>query len=133
MLELFNATRNDYSGGTWEQLCRNFVAAKNIDGVVYKMASRWWGNYYDEERKRYCQAELDVVAESFDGQHIFIGECKWKDEVNVREELLRLKTIAKGLSFAKGHTIHYGLFLKEPPTHSENVAVFYPDDVMTSL
>lgn len=133
VLELFDATRNDYTSETWEQLCRNHVAARSIDGVVYKMALRWWGNYFDEERKQYCKAELDVVAESFDGQHLFIGECKWKEEVNVREELLRLKTIAKGLPFVKGHTIHYGLFLKEPTTHSENVTVFYPDDVMTSL
>lgn len=133
VLDLFNATQNDYTSGTWEELCRNYVTAKSIDGIVYKMASRWWGSYFYEERKQHCQAELDVVAESFDGRHLFIGECKWQEEVDVRKELLRLETIAKGLSFAKGHVIHYGLFLKEPTTHSENVTVFYPDDVMTSL
>ena len=58
-----------------------------------------------------------------------MGECKWQEHIDAKEELNRLQTIAKGLPYAKNHEIHYGLFLKEPPKHSDVVRIFYPDEV----
>ena len=103
---------------------------------MYQMASRWWGSYYNEEKGQYLPVELDVVAESFDGKHLFLGECKWQNgsqAIDAKEELERLQTIAKGLPFAKGHEIHYGLFLREVPKHPEVTKIYYPNDVLAKV
>ena len=57
---------------------------------------------------------------------------KWlKPHLYVQKELHRLQTITKGLPFAKGHDIHYGLFLKETPKHPDAARVYYPSDVFS--
>ena len=127
VLNVFKQAENDYVSRAWEELCRNYISTQGIDGIMFQMASRWWGSYYNEEKQQYLPVELDVVAESFDGKHLFLGECKWKEHIDAKEELIRLQTIAKGLPLAKNHEIHYGLFLKEPPKHSDMVTIFYPD------
>lgn len=64
----------------WEHLCRQYVSGNIIDGIVYNMASRWWGKIFTEENKEGAMVELDVVAESIDRKHILIGECKWTNK-----------------------------------------------------
>ena len=130
VLNVLAKTETDYVGQVWEGLCRNHISANGLDGIMYQKASRWWGNYYNEEKGKYLPVELDVVAESFDGKHLFLGECKWQEHIDAKEELTRLQTIVKGLPFAKNHEIHYGLFLKERPKHSEVTKIYYPSDVL---
>ena len=131
VLNVFKKAENDYVSRVWEELCRNHISTYGVDGVVFQMASRWWGSYFDEEKQRYLPVELDVVAESFDGKHLFLGECKWQGQVDVKEEMTRLETIAKGLPFAKDREIHYGLFLRENPQHfAGDVRIYCPDDVL---
>lgn len=132
VINVFAKTENDYVGQIWEELCRNYVSANGINGILFQKASRWWGNYFDEEKKQYIPVELDVVAESFDGKHLFIGECKWQEHVNAHEEFMRLQTIAKGLPFVKTHKIHYGLFLKKMVNHPNNIPIYYPNDILTN-
>ena len=133
VLNVFKHSENDYVSQTWEELCRNYVSANGIDGVIYQMASRWWGCYYDETKKQHISIELDVVAESFDHKHLFLGECKWQEHIDAKEEMERLHAIAKGLPFAKDHEVHYALFLKEPPKHPDAIKTYYPSDIMKKL
>ena len=133
VLDVFAKTENDYTSQAWEELCRNYISAHGLDGIMFQMASRWWGCYYNEEKNQYQPVELDVVAESFDGKHLFLGECKWQEHIDAKEELVRLQTIAKGLPFAKDHKIHYGLFVRETPKHPEAAKLYYPDDVLVKL
>lgn len=132
VLTVFKNAENDYVSRAWEELCRNHISAYGMDGIIYQMASRWWGSYYNEEKQQYLPVELDVVAESFDGKHLFIGECKWQEHIDAMEELSRLQTIAKGLPFTKDHEIHLGLFLKEKPINPE-AAIYYPEDIMAII
>ena len=131
VLLLFKKSENDYVSQAWEELCRNYISTQGFDDILFQKASRWWGSYYHEEEQQYLPVELDVVAESFDGKHLFIGECKWQEHINADEEFARLHTIAQGLPFAKNHEIHYGLFLKELTTHHDTVRVLYPHDILT--
>ena len=131
ILDVFAKEENSYVSQAWEELCRNYVSGHGVDGVMFQMASRWWGSYFNEEKNQHLPVELDVVAESFDGKHLFIGECKWQEQIDAQEELRRLQTIANGLAFAKGHAIHYGLFLKEMPKHPDAVRAYYPSDVLS--
>ena len=98
--------------------------------IMYQMARRWWGSYYNEEKQQYIPVELDIIAESFDGKHLLLGECKWQEHIDAKEELTRLQTIANGLPFSKGHEIHYALFLRETPKNPDVAKIYYPDDVM---
>lgn len=133
VLTVFKNAENDYVSRAWEELCRNHISAYGMDGIIYQMASRWWGSYYNEEKQQYMPVELDVVAESFDGKHLFIGECKWQEHIDAMEELSRLQTIAKGLPFTKDHEIHLGLFLKEKPINPEAATIYYPEDIMAII
>ena len=133
VLTVFKNAENDYVSRAWEELCRNHISAYGMDGIIYQMASRWWGSYYNEEKQQYLPVELDVVAESFDGKHLFIGECKWQEHIDAKEELSRLQTIAKGLPFTKDHEIHLGLFLKEKPINPEAATIYYPEDIMAII
>ena len=130
VLNVFKNGENDYVSRTWEELCRNHITAHGLDGIMYQMASRWWGSYYNEEKQQYLPVELDVVAESFDGKHLFLGECKWQEHIDAKEELSRLQTIVKGLPFTKDHEIHLGLFLKEIPQNPEVAMIYYPENIM---
>lgn len=71
-----------------------------------------------------------MVAESFDGKHLFLGECKWQEHIDAKTELARLQTIAKGLPFAKDHELHYALFLREIPKNPDAVRLLYPEEVL---
>ena len=133
VLTVFKNAENDYVSRAWEELCRNHISAYGMDGIIYQMASRWWGSYYNEEKQQYLPVELDVVAESFDGKHLFIGECKWQEHIDAMEELSRLQTIAKGLPFTKDHEHHLGLFLKEKPINPEAATIYYPEDIMAII
>ena len=130
VLNVFKNGENDYVSKTWEELCRNHISAHGLDGIMYQMASRWWGSYFNEEKQQYLPVELDVVAESFDGKHLFLGECKWQEHIDAKEELSRLQTIVKGLPFTKDHEIHLGLFLKEIPQNPEVATIYYPENIM---
>ena len=131
VLDVFKKTENEFYGLAWENLCRNYVSTHGVDDIMYQMAKRWWGSYYNEEKQQYIPVELDIIAESFDGKHLFLGECKWQEHIDAREEFTRLQTIAKGLPFSKDHEIHYALFLRETPKNPDVVKIYYPDDVMT--
>lgn len=130
VLNVFKNGENDYVSRTWEELCRNHITAHGLDGIMYQMASRWWGSYYNEEKQQYLPVELDVVAESFDGKHLFLGECKWQEHIDAKEELSRLQTIVKGFPFTKDYEIHLGLFLKEIPQNPEVATIYYPENIM---
>lgn len=62
-----------YLGGVWEKLCREYVSGREIDGIYYGLASRWWGNVAVKEEKRNVAMEFDVVAKSLDGKHLLVG------------------------------------------------------------
>ena len=121
-----------YVGDCWENLCRRFVSGNTIDGIIYKVASRWWGKIFPSEKSKEGQMiELDVVAESFDKKHLLIGECKWTNN----EDPYRLKTkLEESISYLpfvkKGQKIHIVLFLKQSSKQSDSVRIMGPKDVL---
>lgn len=115
---------SEYVGNYWEKLCREMISGNEIDGIIYGMAHRWWGNVSRDER-----FELDVVAESLDKKYLLVGECKWTAKENSDRLLAELRRKAEKLPFAKNHTIITKLFLKNPPTGTY-ADVLLPDDVI---
>ncbi len=76
---MFKKVENDYYGRVWEELCWNSISTNGADGVLYGLARHWWDSYYNKEKEIFIPVELDIVAESFDGKHLFLGECKWQE------------------------------------------------------
>jgi AAA+ ATPase superfamily predicted ATPase len=115
---------SNYIGEYWERLCREAVSGKEIDGITYSMARRWWGNVSKDER-----IELDIVAESLDKKFVLVGECKWTSGENSERLLAELSAKAKKLPFAANHIIVPKLFLKSTPKGTME-HVLLPEDVI---
>ena len=57
-----------------------------------------------------AQADIDVIAADQQSGHILLGECKWRNDVNVAETIATLRGRAK---LIPGYTEHrFALFLK---------------------
>lgn len=123
---------NKHVSKIWEDLCREYISGTIIDGIPYKMARRWQGAIMiDKEKKETEMVELDVVAESFDGKHILIGECKWTGKEDASREIHRLEFIASKLPFINKQIIHFCLFLKERPFNEKSdMTIYYPKDIL---
>ena len=116
----------------WEELCREYISGAVVDGIPFKMARRWQGTILtDKEKRETKMVELDVVAESFDGKHLLIGECKWTGREDASREIHRLELIASKLPFVKKQAIHLCLFLKERPFNEKaGTRIYYPEDIL---
>jgi len=120
-------------GQTWEKLCRDFVSGNTIDGITYGPAARWWGNLPKPEGG-YEQAEIDVVAESLDGKHLLVGECKWRANKGSADAAADLESRAERLPLKKPkQTVHKYLFLKTKPTEPMSMPCFDPNDIVRSI
>ena len=126
---------NSHVAQIWEDLCREYVSGTVIDGIPYRIAHRWQGQIViDEAKKETKKVELDVAAESFDGKHILIGECKWTGKEDASREIHRLESIASKLPFIKKQALHFCLFLKEKPfNETSDMRILYPEDVLRQL
>lgn len=130
VMKLVEAQMPAFVGECWENLCRTFVSGNVIDGILYDKASRWWGKIITAEFPNGEMVELDVVAESFDKKHIFIGECKWTSTEDAERINHRLQTTAQCLPFTKRKQVHIAIFAKNKPINSEKVRVFLPNEVL---
>lgn len=112
----------------WEKLCRQAVSGGIIDGEVYNLAGRWWGNVSREEA-----IELDVVARSMNGKKLLVGECKWTEGEDADRLSYELIEKAHKLPFLKGEEIVPVLFLKRNPVQRNNVFIMTPQQVIDSI
>lgn len=112
-------------------MCRKYVSGRDIDGVIYNKASRWWGKIFTDNDNDGRMVELDVVAESLDKKHILVGECKWTGTEDAAALTARLQAIIPHLPFVKkSQNVHVALFTKVPPKNAGAAIVFLPEDVL---
>lgn len=132
VMQVVHAQLPQFIGQCWELLCRNYVSGNMIEGVLYNVASRWWGKIFPPETKEGKMVELDVVAESIDKKHILIGECKWTHDEDADRLMETLSNKAKYLPFIKkGQQVHLVLFMKEQPVHiSQGINIILPEEIM---
>lgn len=120
-----------FAGDCWEHLCRQYISGNVIDGIVYNVASRWWGKIFPEGKTDEEMIELDVVAESLDKKHMLIGECKWTTKEDASRIIKSLEEKVKYLPFIKrGQKVHLALFLKKEPTNRGHEMIFLPSDIL---
>ena len=104
----------EYVSMHWEKLCRDAVTGNMVNGIVYGKAKRWWGPVLNE-KKEPEQVEIDVMAESLDKKYLLVGECKWTNQENGKQQTVELLRKANLLPFAKNYKILPVLFLKNAP------------------
>ena len=105
---------SEYVSMHWEKLCRDAVTGNMINGIVYGKAKRWWGPVLNE-KKEPEQIEIDVMAESLDKKYLLVGECKWANQENGKQQTAELLRKVNLLPFAKNYNILPVLFLKNAP------------------
>ena len=105
---------SEYVSMHLEKLCRDAVTGNMVNGIVYGKAKRWWGSVLNE-KKEPEQIEIDVMAESLDKKYLLVGECKWTNQENGKQQTAELLRKANLLPFAKNYKILPVLFLKNAP------------------
>jgi hypothetical protein len=79
-----------------------------IAGKQWKPGQRWWGPGLDGERM-----EVDLVAESLDGESLLLGEAKWASNINIEAARARLRHCAANFPQVKGRELVLSYWLKE--------------------
>lgn len=135
VMEMIRKNFSIYVDHIWEKICQDYVTGNEIGGVVYGAASRWWGGIPAEnDSSQYEQVEIDLVAESLDGKHLLIGECKWREKDEARRIYDELISKSNRLPFIKkGQTVHPVLFLKSSCKADADIPCFYPKDIISSI
>ena len=131
VMNIFKQHENEYVSRCWETLCQGYVTGSYVNGILYDKASNWWGEYFDEQDNKYKSAELDVVAESLDKEHLLIGECKWKQQENLSTVMDKLEYVAARVPFKGNHQLHLCLFVKDADFTTQRMDVFHPKEVMS--
>jgi len=74
------------------------------------------------------------VAESLDGKHLLVGECKWRANKGSADAAADLESRAERLPLKKPkQTVHKYLFLKTKPTEPMSMPCFDPNDIVRSI
>ena len=115
-------------GGVWEELARASVPHLGCFGKSWGPARRWWGPGLDHR-----PLEVDLVAESEDGDALLIGEVKWTQPQGAAQTLAELGRKAERLPFVAGREVYTALWLKNPARGQASHQVFAPRQVLAAL
>lgn len=110
-----------YLGQAWERLVHDEIQRRPLPGLDmrFRNAARWWGSGLDRKAM-----EIDIVAESLDGETLLVGEAKLSLPKTEAMRVLRdLEAKARQLPFAsKYKRIVSSLFVaKDPPPAAVSV------------
>lgn len=113
-------------GSVWEDLARASVVGLRY-GRAWRPASRWWGPGLDRH-----PVEIDIVAESEQGDALLLGEVAWSRSSPERliEELRRK---AGNLPITKDRRIFLAAWTRSGAGHVRGTRIFGPEDVLRAL
>ena len=109
----------------WEELARWSTPRLEIAGQQWKPAARWWGN--DRNGKN---MEIDVIAESIDGQSILFGEAKWRKRSNIKQVINKLAQQAENFPNTGKRKIVLAVWCRQHEIFHEHEHIFTPKDVL---
>lgn len=88
--EVFGPALDTFVGQIFEDICRQWLIRANRDGLLPFTAtqfSKWWGT---DPRLRE-QTDIDVIAANPRTKDILLGECKWRESLDVTETIETLR------------------------------------------
>ncbi len=115
-------------GEIWEDLARASVPHLHCGGKTWGPARRFWGAGTDRQ-----PMELDLVAESVDGDSLLVGEVKWAAPRDLGAALEQLSRKAARLPALRGRKVCLALWLKAAPATALGCEVVLPEQVMAAL
>ena len=115
-------------GSVWEDLARQSVPFLDIHGVEWNQAQRWWGPGTDGR-----PMEIDLVAESLDGQSLLLGSVKWEEKSDVGRLVKELHAQSGFFPLKGGRQVFLALWLKRPGGGPHPLPVLNPETVMSIL
>lgn len=87
---ILNEQYNEYLGFIYEEIIRNNLYQLALLNKLPFMPidiGKWWGNIY--LNGKWCESEIDVVG--VNGNHLILGECKYRNKKTGMKELDNLK------------------------------------------
>jgi AAA+ ATPase superfamily predicted ATPase len=117
-----------HTANVWEELARRSVPHLEIAGRKWKPAARWWGKGRDGK-----QLKIDVVAESFDGRAILLGEAKWEEKMNLARVMNKLKKQAANFHRINNREVVLAAWCKYAVPNNKTAIAFEPQDVLAAL
>ena len=108
----FTLALNDLSNfirPVFEEVVRQYLRRLNGQGklpFIAKSFGQWWG----KDQKGKVQ-ELDVVVESVTGKELLVGECKWRNSLNVNKTI---EVLNERADYFNEYKIYKYLFSKKP-------------------
>jgi len=112
----------------WEELVRASIPHLDAHGGDWGVARRWWGPGLDRK-----PLEIDLVAESFDGERLLIGEVKWSEPEKADPLLRELERKVERLPFTQGREVTPMLWLAAPAEDLSDQHVSTPQSVLEHL
>jgi AAA+ ATPase superfamily predicted ATPase len=107
---------NTYLGDVFEEIARQFLIRSKI--FPYTKIGKWW----------YKDKETDIVALNEQTKQILFAECKWKDEVDAKKVLQKLKEKSQLVQWNnEKRKEYYALFAKSFKKKIEEPNVFLFD------
>jgi hypothetical protein len=118
-----------HASAVWESLARDSVPFIRPGGTQWGSAARWWGPDADGK-----PLEVDVVAESMDGNSVLVGEAKWTvPRADFGRVIAGLRERAQRLPLVRGRRLVLALWVKEKAQAPSDLIMLIPDDVLDAL
>ncbi|ODS38348.1 MAG: hypothetical protein A7316_08255 [Candidatus Altiarchaeales archaeon WOR_SM1_86-2] len=103
-----------YVGRTFEQVCKESLVQLNREGKLpfhFSKIGNWWGHYREDGIRK--EIEVDNIALNEETKDMLIVECKWRDNVNAKTVLHKLKEKAKHIDWNREERReYYAIFAK---------------------
>lgn len=110
--EVFGEHLSAYIGKPpFETICKQYLqrlSLKKLLPITATSFGTWWGN--DPQEK--VQTDFDIIAANRNKKQLIIGECKWRNDVNLIAEAKKIRSKDHLLSEYKER--HYYIFTKMP-------------------
>ncbi|MFW6048330.1 MAG: ATP-binding protein [Candidatus Natronoplasma sp.] len=114
----FDKEFNTYLGEVFEDICREVVIETEM--IDYTQMRRWW----------WKDKEIDITAVLEDENKIFLGECKWSDDVDAEKIVSKLTKKASHLKWKNDDREEdYLVFAKSFSKRTDKAECFDLDDL----
>ncbi|MFQ5620486.1 MAG: ATP-binding protein [Candidatus Nanoarchaeia archaeon] len=117
-LKNFKKKFTNYVGIQFEDIVKKEITRKTKIMEIEKIG-KWWGHHREKGERK--EIEIDCVGLNNTTKEILLAECKWKQNVDGKKELEKLKNKAQYIKWNKNkRKEHYAIFAKSFKTKEAN-------------
>ena len=117
-----------HASEVWEQLARESTAVLDLDDRTWNVGQRFWGTGLDRK-----PMEIDVVAESRNGDALLLGEAKWTSNLDRPRVFAELERKAERFPLRQGRQIVLGVWSQRSARRMSKGVLVSPSQVLKVL